>query len=158
MLLLLNFVILYLLLINVFFKLRYVRRLVIFFLFKLVSVLFNGCLFVSVLSIVVVKFGLFFSVVVSLFSVFSVVGVDFIIVVIVDFIKVVVVICVLLIDCVVVGVVGVLVNVGFNSGVFSVSVLLMVVLNFGLLLMVVVIFFIVFSVVGVLLIRVISVV
>ena len=92
---------------------------------SVVSVVFFGCLFVSVLVMVVVKFGLFLSVVVSLFSVFSVLGDVLIIFVIVVSIKVVFVIWVLFVFLSVVGVVGVLVSVGLFSGFFCLFYLLL---------------------------------
>lgn len=85
---------------------------------SVVSVVFFGCLFVSALVMVVVKFGLFSSVAVSLFSVFSALGDASIIFVIAVSIKAVFVIWVLFVFLSAVGVVGVSVSVGLFSGFF----------------------------------------
>ncbi len=135
---------------------RYVRRPATSFPLKLVSVLSSGCLPASALSIVVAKFGSFPSAAASSFSVSSAAGAEPTIPAIADFTKAVVAICVLLTDCAAVGAVGVPVSAGLDSGAFSASALLMVVLNFGSLLMATAISFSVSSVAGAPLIRAVS--
>ncbi len=134
-------------------KPRYARRPATSFPLKLVSVLSSGCLPASALSIVVAKFGSFPSAAASSFSVSSAAGADPTIPAIADFTKAVVAICVLLTDIAAVGAVGIRVSAGLDSGAFSASALLMVVLNFGSLLMAAAISFSVSSVAGAPLIR-----